>query len=182
MSKQRPAVFLDRDGTINVEREYLYKIEEFEYMDGAVEGLRRLQSWGYLLVIVTNQSGIARGYYDECDFRRLTDWMLSDLEKRGIHIDGVYFCPHHPEGELEKYRMDCDCRKPKTGLFYRAAQELDIDLCRSIAIGDKPRDLTICHEAGTKGILLSNETKEVGGILLCENWAEIISAIEGLRG
>lgn len=177
MKELRPAVFLDRDGTINVEKRYLYKIEDFEYMDGAVEGLRRLQDWGYLLVIITNQSGIARGYYSEDDFQRLTDWMLSDLAIRGIHIAGMYFCPHHPESKIEKYRKNCDCRKPKTGLFYRAAQELDIDLCRSVAIGDKPRDLAICREAGVQGILLSDEEKEKGRFLLGRNWTEIIAIV-----
>lgn len=185
MKRLRPAVFLDRDGTINIEKGYVHRVEEFEYMNGAVEGLRWLQSWGYLLVIITNQSGIARGYFCEEDFQRLTDWMLSNLETKGIHIDGVYYCPHHPEGRVEKYRKKCHCRKPGTGLFYRAAGELDIDLDSSFAIGDKLRDLAICQETGTKGILIScdgvkdkeKEKNQRDEMLLCRNWEEVISAI-----
>lgn len=132
-------------------------------------------------MIITNQSGIARGYYGEEDFQRLTDWMLSDLATRGIRIDGVYYCPHHPEGRIERYRQDCDCRKPKTGLFHRAAQELGIDMSQSIAVGDKMRDLAICQEMGMKGILISDGQEAADGIILCRNWREIISAIGGMR-
>lgn len=177
----RPAVFLDRDGTINVEKRYLYNIEDFEYMDGVVEGLQQLQAWGFLLVIITNQSGIARGYYSEDDFQRLTNWMISDLEAKRIHIDGIYYCPHHPEGMIERYKKDCNCRKPKTELFYRAARDLGIDLHRSIAIGDKLRDLTICQEVGTMGILLSEGDCEMIGCISCRNWDDIIRSIESME-
>lgn len=176
MKGLKPAVFLDRDGTVNVEKGYLYKIEDFEYLDGAVEGLRQLCAWGYSPVIITNQSGIARGYYGEEDFCKLTDWMLSDLEEKGIRIEGVYYCPHHPEGRLEKYTKICKCRKPKTGLFYQAAAELGLDLDKSIAIGDKPRDLAICNETAVKGFLLSDGSgsEKMGGYLVCKSWGEII--------
>lgn len=181
MKNLRQAVFLDRDGTINVEKGYLYKIEDIVYLQGAVEGLRQLQAWGYLPVIVTNQSGIARGYYTEDDFHRLMDRMLSDLSGRGIHVGGVYYCPHHPEGKIEKYRKNCHCRKPGTELFYRAAEELGIDLDRSIAIGDKWRDLEICRETEAKGFLLSDCSKKSEGIITCKSWEEIISSMERLR-
>lgn len=91
----QPAVFLDRDGTINVEKGYVYRIDDFEYIEGVIDGLRSLRGWGYQLVIITNQSGIARGYYSEEDFYRLTHWMLLDLDMRGVHIEAVYHCPHH---------------------------------------------------------------------------------------
>lgn len=181
MSDLRPAVFLDRDGTINVEKEYLYKIEDFEYMEGAVEGLRQLQNWGYILVIVTNQSGIARGYYGEEDFWKLTDWMLFDMETRGIHITGVYVCPHHPEGKIKKYRKNCDCRKPKTGLFYQAARDCGIDFSKSIAVGDKMRDLMICRETGMNGFLLSEQCGVDRGITFCKDWTEIIDHVRKMR-
>lgn len=177
MKGLKPAVFLDRDGTINLEKEYVYKIEDFEYLEGAVEGLRQLQAWGYSLVIITNQSGIARGYYSEEDYDKLTGWMLSDLEEKGIHVEGVYYCPHHPEGQVEKYTKICQCRKPKTGLFYQATAELGLDLDKSIAIGDKQRDLAICNETAVKGMLISNSGEKTEGYHICTDWGQIIDHI-----
>lgn len=153
----KPAVFLDRDGTINVEKNYLYRIEDFEYIDGAVEALQKLHQAGFLLVVVTNQSGIARGYYSEEDFRTLNGWMRKDLQERGVPIASVYYCPHHPQAVVPKYRAVCDCRKPAAGLFQRAIRELDIDVDKSYAVGDKLRDLAICEEEPVQGILLGNE-------------------------
>lgn len=176
------AAFLDRDGTINADKDYLYRIEDFEYIDGAVDGLRALRDMGYLLVIVTNQSGIARGYYTEEDYRRLERWLRADLRAKGVEIAGIYYCPHHPRARIEKYRRDCDCRKPKTGLFHRAAEELDIDLDASLAIGDKLRDLSICKGSGARGILLDQsggtyENEGIENITICGSWKEIIETI-----
>jgi D-glycero-D-manno-heptose 1,7-bisphosphate phosphatase len=148
------AVFLDRDGTINIDKAYLHKIADFEFIPGTKEALARLRDAGYLLVIITNQSGVARGYYTEGDVRALHDWLVQALAKDGIHIAGVYYCPHHPDGSVEAYRLECNCRKPALGLFYRAASELDIDLGSSIAIGDRMRDLQICASSGCRGYLL----------------------------
>ncbi|MDD5867414.1 MAG: D-glycero-beta-D-manno-heptose 1,7-bisphosphate 7-phosphatase [Lachnospiraceae bacterium] len=150
------AVFLDRDGTINVEKQYLYKKEEFEFLPGVLDGLKLLQKAGYLLVIVTNQSGIARGYYSEDQFHDLNNWMLSKLEEYGITITKVYYCPHHPNAIVEKYKMDCECRKPKLGMYQMAVQEYGIDLNNSYAIGDKIRDCAICKDSGCKGILIQD--------------------------
>jgi len=150
------AVFLDRDGTINVEKQYLYKKEEFEFLPGVLDGLKLLQKAGYLLVIVTNQSGIARGYYSEDQFHDLNNWMLSKLEEYGITITKVYYCPHHPNAVVEKYKMDCECRKPKLGMYQMAVQEYGIDLNDSYAIGDKIRDCAICKDSGCKGILIQD--------------------------
>ena len=177
MNGLRPAVFLDRDGTINVDKGYLCRIEDFEYLQGAVEGLRHLKEWGYLLVVITNQSGIARGYYRKEDFCKLTEWMLTDLRAKGVSVDRVYYCPHHPEGIVKEYAVACDCRKPGTGLFYRAAKELGIDFDRSIAIGDKERDLAICNETGVTGILLSSRNTGEEKYLICRNWDEVIGSI-----
>lgn len=138
------AVFLDRDGTINVDKHYLYKIDEFEYLPGVKEGLRDLCAAGYLLIIVTNQSGIGRGYYTEKDYHILNDWMMKDLKDSGVEISASYYCPHLKEADVEEYRKDCDCRKPGVGLFEKAVKEFDIDLEKSFAIGDKIRDLEIC--------------------------------------
>lgn len=147
------AVFLDRDGTINIDKDYLYKIEDFDFLPGILEGLKKLEELGYLLIIVTNQSGIARNYYSEYDFQKLTDWMISYLEEKSIHISKVYHCSHGPDST-------CNCRKPRLGLFEQAAKDFDIDLDSSIAIGDKERDVTICNKFRTRGfVLYSNEYK-----------------------
>ncbi len=164
------AVFLDRDGTINIDKNYLYRIEDFEFMPGAVEGLRLLQSSGFLLIIITNQSGIARGYFTEDDYLKLTDWMLSTLKHNGVNISGMYYCPHLPEAEIEEYRKVCDCRKPNTGLFEQAVRDFDIDLSMSYAIGDKPRDCAICEKTSCKGFLIGQTSnnpriKQVNSLL-----------------
>lgn len=151
MQNLRPAAFLDRDGTINVDKGYLYKAEDFEYLDGAVEGLKLLQDKKYLLVVITNQSGIAREYYREEDFKHLNKWMIEDLQSKGISISAVYYCPHHPSA-------NCTCRKPRSGLFWKAQRELGIDMDRSIAVGDRERDLCICSESNVKGYLTGQKS------------------------
>lgn len=153
------AIFLDRDGTINVEKHYLHKIEDFTFLPNAIEGLKLLQNAGYLLVIVTNQSGIGRGYYTVEDFLTLNDWMLEILINQGVKIDKVYFCPHHPEARTEKYRVDCECRKPKVGMYQQAITELDIDVDASFAIGDKIRDCSICEQTNCQGFLIAENEK-----------------------
>lgn len=168
------AVFLDRDGTINIEKNYLHKIDEFEYLPGAVEGLKRIYDMGYLLIIVTNQSGIARGYYSEEELHQLNEWMISDLDTKGVKISKVYYCPHHPNASVARYRCDCNCRKPKTGMFWQAQKEFNIDLSESYAIGDKLRDLSICNETAVKGILIGKSEIRSENILVCNNWNEII--------
>ena len=170
------AVFLDRDGTINVDYHFVHRVEDFEYVPGALEGLRFLQNLGYVPVIVTNQSGIARGFFREKDFEELTKWMVQDLKKQGIAISGVYYCPHLPEGKVKKYRKSCDCRKPRTALFWKAASELKIDMDHSIAVGDTLRDLSICQECGVKGFLLSEtEVPDLPGNVTCvKSWMELM--------
>ena len=153
------AVFLDRDGTINVEKHYLYKIEDFEFLPGVFEGLRLLKCAGYLLVIITNQSGIARGYYTEEDFQILNDWMTDELSRQGIKVESVYFCPHFPEAAIEKYKVICNCRKPACGLYERAASNLDIDIRISWAVGDRIRDCSICEKTECRGYLIGNNEK-----------------------
>ena len=170
------AVFLDRDGTINKDVGYLHEKEKFEYIEGAVEGLKALQDMGYLLVIVTNQSGIARGYFTEKEYLEFEQWIEDDLEAKGIYVSGRYYCPHLVEAVIPRYRIMCQCRKPGCELFYKAARDLEIDLDRSISIGDRLRDMCICKESGAHGILLgSKETVPAGidNITLCENWSEV---------
>lgn len=153
------AIFLDRDGTINVEKNYLYKIEDFEFLPGVIEALNKLQDAGFLLIIITNQSGIGRGYYTENDFKKLNDWMVLTLKERGVTINAVYFCPHLPDAKILKYRTDCECRKPKLGMYLKAINDFDIDLSLSYAIGDKIRDCAICATTECHGFLI-NKTED----------------------
>lgn len=160
ISKKNKAVFLDRDGTINVDKHYLYKIEDFEFLPGVIDGLRSLQEAGYLLIVVTNQSGIGRGYYTEADFHRLNDWMVQELKLHGVDITAVYYCPHLPDAAVEEYRIECQCRKPKLGMYYQAAEEWNIDFAQSIAIGDHLRDCEICRVEGCKGFLIGDTSSD----------------------
>lgn len=146
----KAAVFLDRDGVINVEKDYVYTIDEFEFIENSIEALKIIQDKGYALVVVTNQSGIARGYYTEEDFLKLTEWMDWCLIDRGVTLDGIYYCPHHPEKGIGKYKVDCNCRKPKAGLIFDAVKQLDIDLGRSVMVGDKVSDIECGKNAGIK--------------------------------
>lgn len=156
------AIFLDRDGTINVEKHYLHKIEDFEFLPGVLDGLKRLLDAGYLLIVITNQSGIARGYYTESDFHRLNDWMLSELKNNGIEIARVYYCPHLPSAPIAAYRKDCECRKPKLGLYMQAVNDFRLDMEECYAIGDRIRDCSICEETKCRGFLIGeNEDCEV---------------------
>ncbi|MFM7025307.1 MAG: D-glycero-beta-D-manno-heptose 1,7-bisphosphate 7-phosphatase [Limnohabitans sp.] len=144
----RKAVFLDRDGVINLDRAYVHRWEDFAFVPGIVGAMRRLKQAGYLLVVVTNQSGIARGYYSEAQYQQLTAQMREALASEGAAVDAVYHCPHHPEGLLAPYAMDCSCRKPAPGMILQAARELGIDLPGSCLIGDKPSDIDAAKAAG----------------------------------
>jgi D-glycero-D-manno-heptose 1,7-bisphosphate phosphatase len=148
MTVPRPAVFLDRDGVINQERDYVHKIDEFHFIDGVFDACQEMSKAGYRLIIITNQAGIARGYYTEDEFHYLTKWMLDEFRQRGIEIDDVYYCPHHPVHGVGKYRRDCDCRKPAPGMILRAAKEHSLDLQRSVLVGDKVSDIEGGRAAG----------------------------------
>ena len=137
------ALFLDRDGVVNKEKNYLYKIEDFEFIDGVFETCAYFQDRGYLIIIITNQAGIARGKYTEEDFETLTKWMIKEFEKENIKISKVYHCPHHPD-----FSGECECRKPKPKMILDAQKEFDIDLENSILVGDKNSDIEAGINAG----------------------------------
>ena len=154
----RPAAFLDRDGVINVDRGYVFRRGDFEFVPGVLEGARRLSELGYALVVVTNQSGIGRGLYTEDDFHGLTRWMAESFAAAGAPIAGVYFCPHHPTEASGAFRRDCECRKPAPGMLTRAAQELALDLPASVMFGDRASDLQAAAAAGVaRRILLATD-------------------------
>lgn len=148
MSCERPALFLDRDGVINADVGYVHRIEEFRFLPGTLEACRRFHENGYILVIVTNQAGIAKGYYTEYDFRRLTDWMLEQFRDFGAPLSAVYYCPHHPHGTISAYTRICECRKPAPGLLIRAKNELSISMPQSVLVGDKHSDVLAGQAAG----------------------------------
>lgn len=157
------AVFFDRDGTLNVEVNYLYRCEDFQWTPEAVEAIRYCHEHGYLVVVVTNQSGVARGYYTEADVKKLHTWMNEELTKAGVEgIDAFYYCPHHPKGSVAEYAVDCDCRKPKPGMLIKACQEMKISPADSYMVGDKMRDVESGEAAGIKGILYTG-----GSLLSC---------------
>ena len=142
-----PAAFLDRDGVINVDSGYVGCWEDFEYLPDAIDGLTLLQKLGFKLVVVTNQSGIARGYYTEEDFLRLTQSMKEDLSSRSVDLSAVYYCPYLADAESEPYRVESDLRKPEPGMLLLAAKEHDLDLSRSIMVGDKVSDMVAAQRA-----------------------------------
>lgn len=141
------AIFLDRDGTINIDKNYVYKIEDWEFSPYALEGLQILSLKGYKLVIITNQSGIGRGYYTRQDMDKLHNYVTSLLKEKNIDITGIYFCPHTPS-------EDCNCRKPKTELLKKASEDLNIDLYKSYFIGDKTCDIKTGRDSGCKTIMV----------------------------
>ena len=150
------ALFLDRDGVINIEKDYLYKVEDFEFIDGIFDLIAHYQELDYKIFVVTNQSGISRNYYTQNDFNHLTEWMITEFLKHDIKIEQVYFCPHHPDISGE-----CSCRKPKPGMILEATEAYDIDLEKSILIGDKERDIEAGLNAGIKETYLFDESNTV---------------------
>jgi D-glycero-D-manno-heptose 1,7-bisphosphate phosphatase len=144
---RQKAIFLDRDGVINKEKNYLYKEKDFEFIDGVFKACRYFQEINYRLIIVTNQSGIARGYYQKEDFHKLTKWMLGQFANQGINILDVFFCPHGPEST-------CNCRKPKPGMLLEAKEKYKIDMKNSWMIGDKEADVGAANAAEIESTIL----------------------------
>jgi len=151
---KRPAVFLDRDGTLLEEAGYLDRLERLVFYPYSVDAIRLLNRSGFAVVIVTNQAGIARGIFKEAFVAEAHQHISDKLALGGARIDGFYYCPHHPEAVIEALRQDCDCRKPKPGMFTRAATELGLDLARSFVVGDRWHDLQAGQQVGARGLLV----------------------------
>ncbi|WP_127448793.1 D-glycero-beta-D-manno-heptose 1,7-bisphosphate 7-phosphatase [Veillonella sp. 3310] len=146
----RNVLFLDRDGVINVDVGYLSDPAQLEFIPGAIEAMKEAQTRGYDIIVVTNQSGVARGYYTEEDVQALHAEMSRRLEAEGVHILAYYYCPHHPEGTVEEYKKACDCRKPNPGMLTKAIEEWHVDVDGSFLVGDKPSDAQAAESIGMR--------------------------------
>lgn len=149
------AIFLDRDGVINIDRNYVYKVEDFEFIPRAIGALKMLSKTDYKIIIITNQSGIGRELYTHEDLKKVMDFMYKEFDKHKIKVEKkYYFCPHHPTKGIGEYRVECDCRKPKTGMFKQAQKDFDIDMSKSFYIGDLEPDMVAGRNAGCKTIFV----------------------------
>jgi len=163
--KKNKAIFLDRDGVINKDVHYLYKIEDFEFTENCIKDLRIFQEKGYLLFIVTNQSGIGRGYYTQDCYDKLTEWMLFTLKKNNINITKVMHCPHHfTDGLLGEYNIDCNCKKPKNGMLIPLIKNYNINTGQSIMIGDKISDIQAGYAAGISNLVLVESGQDLPNV------------------
>jgi len=154
------ALFLDRDGVVNEEVGYLHRIEDVRFMDGIFSLCRTAVRLGYRLIVVTNQAGIARGYYSEAEFDRLMEWMRVALRAEGVELDAVYYCPYHPEHGVGEYKREHEDRKPGTGMLRRAAREFGISLAESVMVGDRCSDIVAANTAGLRQAFLIRGTEE----------------------
>ena len=154
MKKQRPAVFLDRDGTLNIERELVRRSEDLSLIDGVPSALKSLQDDGFALIVVTNQSAIARGTLSEDELRSVHDRLTELLASEGVSLDGIFYCPHHPTEGAPPLKSACECRKPAPGMIQDAAKKHDLDLARSWMVGDNISDIRAAESAGIQSLLV----------------------------
>ncbi|WP_456440986.1 D-glycero-alpha-D-manno-heptose-1,7-bisphosphate 7-phosphatase [Caldithrix abyssi] len=147
-------VFLDRDGTIIEEMGYINHFSRIRPLPEAVEAIKLFKKAGFKVVVVTNQAGVARGYFSEEELVQMNKHMLQEFEKKGAKIDALFYCPHHPEGKVEKYRLKCNCRKPNTGMIDKAVEELGVSLKEAWVIGDRASDLELAKNSGIRGVLV----------------------------
>ena len=154
MRAARPAIFLDRDGTLAHEVGYINHPSRFRLYPWAVDAVRLINRAGVLAIVVTNQAGVARGYFPESVILEVHASLRAAMEASGARLDAIYYCPHHPEVGEPAYRLDCDCRKPRPGMLWRAAAELGADLPRSFVVGDRHGDLTLAWSVGARGVLV----------------------------
>lgn len=184
LSKKYRAVFLDRDGVVVKEPpHYAHRIDQLRLVAGSAQAIRQLNFRDFLVIVISNQAGVARGYFKEEDTKRFNDEMVRRLKKQGAKIDAVYYCPHHPEGTVTQYRIACDCRKPAPGMIKTAAKELGINLRKSFIVGDKWSDIDAGKNAGCKGYLVrtgqgkEQSNKRSGEVAIAGNLGEAVKLI-----
>lgn len=176
-----PAVFIDRDGTINVEKNYLVRFQDWEWIPGAIDAIKRLNSLGSKVIVISNQAGVARGYYTESDVERLHDRVNAELKRLSARIDGYYYCPHHPDYGSRK---PCECRKPAPGMILRAARDLCVDLSQSYLIGDKESDIRAGFAAGVAPIMVATGYGKLERRLIPERVpyeSDVLAAVERIE-
>jgi D-glycero-D-manno-heptose 1,7-bisphosphate phosphatase len=156
MQRKRPAVFFDRDGVLNEDSGYVFEIDKLRWIDGAREAVKAANDAGYFVFVITNQSGVAKGLYEEAHVDALHKWMADDLAKIGAYIDAFEYCPYHPEAVIERYRQISLRRKPAPGMINDLLERFPVDVGRSILIGDKPTDIEAARAAGIQGCLYSS--------------------------
>jgi D-glycero-D-manno-heptose 1,7-bisphosphate phosphatase len=160
---KRPALFLDRDGIINLDHGYVVKAEQFDFIEGIFDVCSRAKQLGYLIFVVTNQAGIGRGYFSEQEFLKLNDWMCAVFQAKGVPLEKVYYCPFHPEHGIGPYKVDSHLRKPAPGMILQAAREYEIDLSHSVLVGDQETDIHAGVAAGIgRNLLYHPSLKEAG--------------------
>jgi D-glycero-D-manno-heptose 1,7-bisphosphate phosphatase len=168
-------IFLDRDGVINIEKNYLYKIEDFEFCPHVIDSCKEFIAMGYQIVVVTNQSGISRGYYTHEDFQKLTEYMLNQFRQNSVDILEVFYCPHTPDD-------NCNCRKPKIGMFEKATKKYNIDPNQSIMIGDKNSDMIFAKNANIKTKFLVQTGHKIdddtNANFVCKDLKEVVGIIK----
>jgi D-glycero-D-manno-heptose 1,7-bisphosphate phosphatase len=153
------ALFLDRDGVINIDHGYVHRKEDCVFVDGIFDLVRAANEAGYRVIVVTNQAGIARGYYSDAAFHAFMQWMQDQFARRGATIDHVYYCPHHPDAGSGALRIACACRKPAPGMLETACAEFDLDMAASLLVGDKESDIEAARRAGVGRSFLLSETE-----------------------
>lgn len=189
---KRPAVFIDRDGTISEEVGYLNHLSRFQLYSYSAEAIKLLNENGYLAIVLTNQSGVARGYFTEELLHQVNDRLIAELDSAGAKLDAIYYCAHHPTAGSAPYRMDCECRKPKPGLIIRACDAFDFDSSLSWTIGDRYSDIELAHNAGLRSALVlsgygrgeweyQRETWKLQPDLICDNLLQAVTQIIATR-
>ncbi|WP_448046358.1 D-glycero-alpha-D-manno-heptose-1,7-bisphosphate 7-phosphatase [Bradyrhizobium liaoningense] len=167
----RPAVFFDRDGVLNEDDGYVFDPDKIRWVEGAQQAIKAVNDVGYFAFVVTNQSGIARGFYEERHVRNLHEWMSRKLASAGAHIDAFEFCPHHPDGSIERYRVLCSCRKPQPGMIRALLERYPVDTDASFMIGDKQSDLASARAAGIAGYLFDGSNLHSFIVPLLAGWS-----------
>ena len=161
----RPAAFLDRDGVLNVDHGYAHRPDQLEWVAGAREAVRLLNDAGYYVIVVTNQAGVARGFYEEAAIHDFHAHMQEQLAQAGARIDAFYYCPHHAEGTVERFTGACACRKPLPGMLEQAAQEWPLDRARSFLIGDRDSDIAAAEAFNIRGIKFDAATQSLPALI-----------------